>query len=97
MSACRTQHNNTNCIYIYIYIYIVIYLYHVRTAQSGIGNCVSSAMAVKGIVNPNDVQPSGYYMYHQLNIQKFYILPTQCIYVFCMDLNTNMDCFPIQH
>ena len=27
-------------------------------------------------------------MYHQLNIQKFYVLPTQCIYVFCVDLST---------
>jgi hypothetical protein len=27
-------------------------------------------------------------MYHQFNIQQFYVLPTQCIYVFCMDLRT---------
>jgi len=26
----------------------------------------------------------------------FYILPTQCIYVFCVDLRTNSDNFPIQ-
>jgi hypothetical protein len=25
----------------------------------------------------------------------FYVLPTQCIYVFCMYLTTNSDCFPI--
>ena len=25
-------------------------------------------------------------MYHQFNIQQFYVLPTQCIYVFCVDL-----------
>jgi len=25
-------------------------------------------------------------MYHQFNIQQFYVLLTQCIYVFCMDL-----------
>jgi len=25
-------------------------------------------------------------MYHQFNIQQFYVLPTQCIYVFCMYL-----------
>jgi len=25
---------------------------------------------------------SGYYMYHQFNIQQFYVLPTQNIYVF---------------
>jgi hypothetical protein len=31
------------------------------------------------------------------NIQQFYVLPTQCIYVFCTDLRTNSDYFPIQH
>jgi hypothetical protein len=31
------------------------------------------------------------------NIQQFYDLPTQCIYVFCVDLRTNSDYFPIQH
>jgi len=36
-------------------------------------------------------------MYRQFNIQQFYVLPTQCIYVFCVDLRTNSDCFPIQH
>ena len=39
---------------------------------------------------------SGYYMYRQFNIQQFYVLPTQCIYVFCVDLRTNSDYFPIQ-
>ena len=28
-------------------------------------------------------------MYRQFNIQQFYVLPTQCIYVFCVDLRTN--------
>jgi hypothetical protein len=32
-----------------------------------------------------------------LNIHKFYVLPTQCIYVFCVDLRTNSDYFPIQY
>ena len=31
------------------------------------------------------------------NIQQFYVPPTQCIYVFCVDLSTNSDYFPIQH
>jgi hypothetical protein len=43
------------------------------------------------------LKPDGHYMYHQFNIQQIYILPTQCIYVFCMDLRTNSDYFPIQH
>ena len=42
-------------------------------------------------------KPSGYFMYHQFNIHKFYVHPTQCIYVFCTDLRTYSDCFPIQH
>ena len=43
------------------------------------------------------IPPSGHYMYRQFNIQQFYVLPTQCIYVFCVDLRTNSDYFPIQH
>jgi len=43
------------------------------------------------------LKPSGHYMYHQFNIQQFYVLPTQCIYVFCVDLRTNSHYFPIQH
>ena len=43
------------------------------------------------------VEPSGHYMYHQFNIKQFYVLPTQCIYVFCVDLRINSDYFPIQH
>ena len=45
----------------------------------------------------NPVQSSGHYMYHQFNIQQFYVLPTQCIYVFCVDLRTDSYYFPIQH
>jgi hypothetical protein len=33
----------------------------------------------------------------RFNIQQFYVLPTQCIYVFCVDLRTNSDYFAIQH
>jgi len=33
----------------------------------------------------------------RFNIEQFYVLPTQCIYVFCVDLRTNSDYFPIQH
>ena len=29
--------------------------------------------------------------------KKPHVLPTQCIYVFCVDLRTNSDYFPIQH
>jgi len=43
------------------------------------------------------LKPSGHYIYRQFNIQQLYVLPTQCIYVFCVDLRTNSDYFPIQH
>ena len=36
-------------------------------------------------------------MYHQFNIQQFYVLPTQYIYVFCVDLRKNSHYLPIQH
>ena len=45
----------------------------------------------------NPLKPSGHYMYRQFNIQQSYVQPTQCIYVFCVDLRTNSDYFPIQH
>jgi len=38
---------------------------------------------------------NSHYMYRQFNIQQFYVLPTQCIYLFCVDLITNSDYFPI--
>jgi hypothetical protein len=30
------------------------------------------------------------------NFHKFYVLPTQCISVFCVDFRTNSDYFPVQ-
>jgi hypothetical protein len=33
----------------------------------------------------------------RFNTQKFYILPTHCMYVFCMDLRTNSLYFPIHY
>jgi len=49
------------------------------------------------MVDINPLTHSGYYMYHQFNLQQFYVLPTQCVYVFCVDLRTNSVHFPIQH
>ena len=43
------------------------------------------------------LKPSGNYMYRKFNIDKIYVLPTQLIYVFWVDLRTNSDYFPIQH
>jgi len=36
-------------------------------------------------------------MYRQFNIQQFYVLPTQCIYVFCLAVRTNGDFSTMQH
>ena len=33
----------------------------------------------------------------RFKIHKLYVLPTQCIYVFCVDLRTNSDCFHNLH
>jgi len=46
--------------------------------------------------NPSEAQHSPLRT-ARFNIQQFYVLPTQCIYVFCVDLRTNSDYFPIQH
>jgi len=45
----------------------------------------------------NPLQPSGHYMYRQFNIQQFYVLPTHCIYAFCVDIRTNSNYFPLQN
>jgi hypothetical protein len=52
---------------------------------------------VAGYNKFNPLKPSGHYMYRQFNIQQFYVLPTQCVYVFRVDLRTNSGYFPIQH
>jgi hypothetical protein len=37
------------------------------------------------------------YVPTRLTFNKFYVLPTQCIYVFCVDLRTNSNYFTVQH
>ena len=36
-------------------------------------------------------------MYRQFNIQQFYVLPTHCIYVLCVDLRTNSNFCLVRH
>ena len=43
------------------------------------------------------VPPSGYYMHHHFNFQQLYVLPTRCIYVFCIYLRTNSVLCHLQH
>jgi hypothetical protein len=45
----------------------------------------------------NLLQRSGYNINHRTNTYKLYVLPTQFIYVFCVDIRTNIDYFPTQH
>ena len=47
--------------------------------------------------NLDPSKPSGHYIYRQFSIQQFYVLLTQCVYVFCVDLRTNSYYFPIKH
>jgi hypothetical protein len=51
--------------------------------------------AIVATVERSDIflEPSGNYMYHLLPIQLLRILPTNCIYVFCMILRINSDYF----
>ena len=65
------------------------------SSRSRVWGDVSSSVRQKaktGIMNP--LQPSGHYMYRQFNIQQFYVLPTQCIYVFCVDFRKKQPLFP---
>jgi hypothetical protein len=45
------------------------------------------------------LKPSGHYIVCTIrfNIHKFYVLPTQCICVLCMNPRTKSDYFPMQH
>ena len=45
----------------------------------------------------NLLKPKTYFMYEQFLHSEILCLPTQCIYVFCMDLRTNNNYFPLQH
>jgi hypothetical protein len=65
-----------------------------RCCTTQIRNSSTSAMPA---FRNDPLKPSGYYMYHQFNIQQFYVLPTQYIYVFCVDLRIKSDYFPMQH
>ena len=64
-----------------------------------VGNCVMTEYlyCIAGCIWFELLKTNTYFMYRQFNIQQFYVLPTQCIYVFCVDLRTNSDYFPIQH
>ena len=45
----------------------------------------------------NLLTPTCHVMHRQFNIQQLYVLPTHCIYVFCIYLRTNSDLCHLQH
>jgi len=45
-----------------------------------------TSVVLRSLVKP--LKPSGHYRYRQFNINKLYVLLTQCIYVFCVHLKT---------
>ena len=69
------------------------------------GHCTNSVkvhtlemvLDIQGHLELPSLQPSGHYMYRKFNIQQLYILSTECVYVFCVDLRTNSDYFTVQH
>ena len=59
-----------------------------------VGLQCNSCIIMHGMEYVKKKYPNGHYIYRQFNIQQFYVLPTQCIYVFCVDMRTNSDYFP---
>jgi len=57
----------------------------------------SSGTVITVFVTHIDKTPVVTFRTTRFHIQKSYVLPTQCIYVFCVDLRTNSDYFPIHH
>jgi len=59
---------------------------HSSKVISDIKHVLKTDTRVSGTFLFNSSRSSGYYMYHQFNIKKFHVLPTQCICAFCVDL-----------
>ena len=94
-AACGTKGRERNCVLIFRFVKA-----DGGTFVNGLFElCLWKYMCVLGcvLVDLRSLQPSGHYMYRHFNIQQFYVLPTQCICVFCVDLRTNSDYFTVQH
>ena len=72
-------------------------VYSVRVYYGKIMNPYSPVVTICTAQWSLYVPHSSHYMYRQFNIQQFYVLHTQCVYVFCVDLRTNSDYFTVQH
>jgi hypothetical protein len=67
---------------------------NIRTVVYFAGNNGSFGQIRQGLTLQSPVVTSSTITF---NTHKSYVLPTQCIYMFCVDLRTNSDYFPIQH
>ena len=72
--------------------YVVAFIASVDPAN----NVVHKTNMLKKRTGENStlLRPSGHYMYHQFNIQQFYVLPTHCIYVFLCGSQNKQPLFP---
>jgi hypothetical protein len=68
---------------------------HTNSNIQGRGRFISESFTFAVIIQP--CKAGGQYTYYQFNMNQFYVLPTQCIYVLCVDLRTNSDYFTVQH
>jgi len=84
-------------IYLCIYLFIYLFIYSAGFEKLYLAYYIVLSSTQIYLYWCNPLKPSGYYMYHQFGTHKFYALTTQCIYVFCVDLRTNSDYFPILH
>jgi len=72
-------------------------------ASSNLSDCHMQLRCNKGNAQKNFQNvPSCYirlccYESSVINTRRALLLPTQCIYVFCLDLRKNSDYFPIRH
>jgi len=60
----------------------------VVTICTAIGHYMYCHWSLRTVQWSLSVPHSGNYMYRQFNITQFHVLPTQSIYVFCVDLRT---------
>ena len=63
-------------------------------------NCIEIMTFYLGfqvLIDINTSRPAASLCSTRFTTPKFHLLPTQCIYVFCVDLRTNRDYFPIRH
>jgi hypothetical protein len=52
---------------------------------------------LNGDIIINLIKSTGHVMHQQFNTQQLYVLPTHCIYVFCIYLRTNSDLCHLHH